>query len=158
MTEDEARREARLGRLLLATNDMADVAAALRLLRDKPWSLMPRERRVLYAGVFASYARAFNTSRGDPPLPAASTSGLSREQRQTHEWALAERDKVWAHIDREQVRRAVGVETGAENILALVETFEPPTPEELAALLELVDSLHERYRAEAESLWQEGRS
>jgi hypothetical protein len=156
VTKDEARRAAKLERLLLAANDMADVAAALRLLRDT--GLPSRVRRVLYAGVFASYARAFNTSGGDPPLPAAPTSGLSREQRQTHEWARAERDKVWAHIDREQVRRAVAVEPGAENILGLVETFEPPTPEELASLLELADSLRTRYLAEAESLWDEAHS
>lgn len=50
--------------------------------------------------MLVTYARAFNTSKGDPPLPAAPTKGLSQSQRATHKWALDARDTVAAHVDR----------------------------------------------------------
>lgn len=62
--------------------------------------------------MYVSYARAFNESKGDPPLPAAPTSGLSGRERRIHKWALDERNKVWAHIDRGSERRSVDVVAG----------------------------------------------
>jgi hypothetical protein len=99
------------------------------------------------------YARAFNKSKGNPPLPAAPTSGLSPGERKTHEWALDERKKVWAHVDRDGHRRATDVQPGPP--IAFTEEWIPPQPEQLEALAELGDKLQERYRAEAEALWHE---
>jgi hypothetical protein len=103
MTDEREGREAMLERLILAISDMADTAAAARFLlgphsgiADFPW----HAHRALETGMFSSYARAFNESKGDPPLPAAPTSSLSRRERETHKWALDERQKVWAHVDR----------------------------------------------------------
>jgi hypothetical protein len=78
--------EAKLERLILATSDMADTAWAARYLcehrdiADLPW----RARRALETGMITSYVRAFNQSKGDPPLPAAPTSSLSSAERDTH--------------------------------------------------------------------------
>jgi hypothetical protein len=103
--------------------------------------------------MFTSYVRAFNQSRGDPGLPAAPTSGLSAAERATHDWALEERSKVWAHVERDGHRRAIEVQPGPPP--AFREEWIPPTPQQLDALAALAEKLHERYRVEAEELWRE---
>lgn len=156
MSNERAGKEAKLDRLKLSISDMADTAAAARYLRgpgadiaDLPW----HARRALETGMFPSYARAFNKSKGNPPLPAAPTSGLSRTDRATHDWALEERDKVWAHVDRDVHRRATYVQPGPP--IAFTEEWTPPSPEQLDALRALAEKLQERYRIEAEELWHE---
>lgn len=136
-TDRAARREAKLERLLLAASDMADAAAAARILR-RPYKeqrepLHFRARRALETGMYVSYARAFNASKGDPPLPKAPTSGLSPSERKVHQWALDERNMVWAHIDRGNQRRTVDAVAGDPEAglpVGFVENWNPPTPEE----------------------------
>jgi hypothetical protein len=154
--DEKARREAKLERLILAKSDMADTAAAARLLRearvgnlDLPW----RALRALETGMFVSYARAFNESRGDPPKPAAPTSGLSLSERETHKWACDERDMVWAHVDRYGHRKVTEAQKGPPTIY--IEEWVPPSPEQLEAFAALAEKLEERYRVEAEALWHE---
>ena len=156
MADERARREAKLERLILAISDMADTAEAARHLRgprggisDLPW----HARRALETGMFTSYARAFNKSKGVPPLPAAPTPDLSPSERATHNWALDERKRVWAHVDRTGHRRITGVQPGPP--VAFTEEWIPPTPEQFQALAELAEKLQERYRVEAEELWHE---
>ena len=74
MSNERAGKEAKLDRLKLSISDMADTAAAAGYLRgpgadiaDLPW----HARRALETGMFPSYARAFNKSKGEP----ASSSG-----------------------------------------------------------------------------------
>ena len=105
--------------------------------------------------MFVSYARAFNESRGNPPLPKAPTSALSSTERETHRWALDERDKVWGHVDRGGHRRATEVLEGAG--LALVEQWTSPTREQFAALAALAEKLAESYDAEAKEVAREMR-
>lgn len=141
---------------------MADAAAAARILR-RPYKeqrepLHFRARRALETGMYVSYARAFNASKGDPPLPKAPTSGLSPSERKVHQWALDERNIVWAHIDRGNQRRTVDAVAGDPEAglpVGFVENWNPPTPEELDAFATLAESLEERYRKEAETLWRE---
>jgi hypothetical protein len=107
--------------------------------------------------MFASYARAFNESRGDgelSPLPSAPTKGMSPEDRRIHTWAIGERDKSWVHLDRSQRRRETDVQEGTENVLGFVERFDPPSPDETEALRDLAGRLQDRYVAEAEELWR----
>lgn len=156
MTDDQAWREAKLEQLILAISDMADTAAAARFLRGPRSGIAEfswHARRALETRMFTSYARAFNESKGDPPLPRAPTSGLSQAERATHAWALDERQKVWAHVDRGGHRRAVEVRQGPP--VAFAEEWVPPTPEQLEALGALAEKLQERYRVEAEALWRE---
>lgn len=153
---ERAGREAKLERLILGSNDMGDVVAAAMSLRE-PARVMGRLRRVVLTGMFASYARAFNTSRGDGdllPLPTAPTKGMSSEDRRIHTWAIGERDNSWVHLDRSQHRRETDVQEGAENVLGFVERFEPPSTDEIEALRELAGRLQDRYVAEAEELWR----
>ena len=147
-------RDAKLERLILASSDMSDVAAAARLLRRGADELRFRERRAMETGMFTSYARAFNKSKGNPPLPAAPTSGLSPEERATHGWALGERDKVWAHVDRDGHRRETSGVTGTDGNVALTEEWNPPTPAQLDDLSALAEKLSERYRDDAVELWR----
>jgi hypothetical protein len=98
-----------------------------------------RVRRVLEAGMFVTYARAFNESRGDPPLPPAPTSGLTPSERSVHDWAIEERSRVWAHVDRGSHRRLIeGTIEGAKT--SLFETWRPPSPEQLESLADLAES------------------
>jgi hypothetical protein len=151
-SKERAGREAKLERLVLAMGDMADAqGAAEALLRlNLPFHV----RRALRTGMFASYARAFNDSRGDPPLPAAPTRGLTQAQRELHDWALAERDSVWAHSDRRGHRRGQATEDVKGN-LAFEEQWTSLTNEQLTALSELAQALRERYKREAETLSRE---
>jgi hypothetical protein len=143
-----------LERLVLAQSDMADAAAAARLLLTG--SLQFRERRALEAGMFTAYARAFNKSKGNPPLPAAPTSKLTASEQKTHEWAIAERNMVWAHVDRNGHRRATHVDPGPP--VAFREDWMSPSPEQLVDLEALAEKLHDRYLREAEELWRALRS
>ena len=156
---DRARagKEAKLERLRLAITDMADAAEAARFLlsggsdiEHMPW----HARRALETGMFTSYWRAFKKSKGDPPLPPTPTKDLTPTERKTHEWVRDERDKVWARSDRDSHRRATSTQEGPEGI-ALVEQWEPPTPEQLKDLAALADKLHDRYTREAEELYHE---
>ena len=147
----QAGREALRERLHLAIGDMDDTAAAARWLfethpasdGDLPWQV----RQVLEGGLFATFARAFNTSRGEPGLPAAPTSGLISEQREVYNWAIDERDTAWAHIDRSGTRRAVLTAQGE-----MLVTWRPPSPDELRGLTDLAELLAARYRREVEEL------
>lgn len=147
--------EARLERLQLAAVDMSDVVHAAMGLRDQSQLIGPI-RRVVVTGMFTTYARAFNESAGSAGgfgLPSAPTRGLSAKDRRIHEWAIkTERDQIWAHIDRSQDRRKTSVQEGAENVLALVEQYTLPSPDEIESLAELAGRLHDRYVAEAEKL------
>jgi hypothetical protein len=156
MTDEREGREAMLERLILAISDMADTAAAARFLlgphsgiADFPW----HAHRALETGMFSSDARAFNESKGCPPLPAAPTSSLSRRERETHKWALDERQKVWAHVDRAGHRRSTQVQQRPP--VAFLEEWISPTPDQLEALGALAEKLQERYRVEAEEVWRE---
>jgi hypothetical protein len=115
-----------------------------------------RIRRTLETGLFGSYARAFNESRGNPQLPAAPTSGLSWTERKTHRWALNARDEVWTHVDRGAHRRTTDVQEGIE--LASVEPWIRPSPQQLAELAALAENLAERYVREATDLAKELRN
>ena len=163
-------KEAKLERLVLAVGDMADAAASARYLIRNP---IPTEgpirwhaRRALETGMFTSYARAFNSSKGDPDkgipsLPRAPVTGITHEQRAIHEWALAERKQVWAHSDRTGHRRQVGVSRHTTidwSAVQLGEEWRTPSPAQLKELAELADRLQERYLAEAQALHEELRS
>jgi hypothetical protein len=161
----KAHEVARRERLHLAIADMDYAAAAARWLHGEPFELafvgaggtLPHEvRMVLEAGLFVVYARAFNTSRGSPPLPAAPTNGLNAEQREIHKWALARRDEVAAHVDRDaegRQFREVSITMHQHGLQPLevngpAEHYRPPSPEQLLALAELAETLAARYRAE----------
>ena len=147
----QAQREALRERLHLAIGDMDDTVAAARWLiathpasaGDLPWQV----RVVLEAGLFATFARSFNKSKGDPGLPAAPTSGLTAEQRRVLQWAKDERDTAWAHIDRAGPRRALQTSSGE-----MMTTWRPPNSGELHNLAELAELLAARYRAEVAEL------
>ena len=109
-------------------------------------------------GLFVTSARPFTESRGNPPLPFASTSGLTDEQRRVHEWALDRRKKSAAHLDRENPDRIIvpddltinHPERGEEVLKGgNTERYRPPTLCELVALADLAEHLAARYRAEA---------
>jgi hypothetical protein len=161
VAEKTTRRLAKLERLLLAVSDMDDTAAAARYLAGTEAGkekLDWRARRAMEAGMFVSYARAFNASRGDPPLPAAPTSGLSSKERETHKWAIRERDQVWAHVDRDSHRQLAEMLLGTPSEpsgIGLVEMWRPPSQQQLLELADLAESLRRRYRAEADVLYQE---
>lgn len=156
----EQGRRAKLERLVLATSDMQDSAAAARYLlathdREPTEGGLPfRVRRALEAGMFASYARAFNDSRaspgsGEPGLPPAPSNALSDPE--IHQWALSERKRVWAHVDRGAHRRMDFIridEWGPR----LVERWRAPAPTQLERLASLAEELAERYRDEAHVL------
>jgi hypothetical protein len=149
---------------------MADAGAAARYLIRTPIAtegpIRWHARRALETGMFTSYARAFNSSKGDPArgipaLPSAPTDGMTPEQRNTHEWALVERKQVWAHSDRTGHRRQVGVsrETTIDwSAVELGEQWSPPSPSQLKDLAELAEQLGARYLAEAQALHSELRS
>ena len=154
-------REAKLERLILAVSDMGDAADAARFLRSAlrgdEGFVSPHVQRALLTGLFVSYARPFTRSRGNPRLPVAPTTGLSTEEQTTHKWALAERDRVWAHSEREGHRRVVQFQEAPApgSVASLQESFEPPSLEDIAKLGELADSLHERYCDQAIALGRE---
>jgi hypothetical protein len=113
----------------------------------------------------ATYARSFNSSRGSPPLPAAPTRGLSDEERAVHEWAIDERDRFAAHVDRDSHRRVhYGHAPGPDDEFTLqwFESWTPPSPAQLETLARLADKLGAAYgaeanrlEAEAEPVWEE---
>jgi hypothetical protein len=150
--DERAGREATLERLQLAMNDMSDVVWTVVSLRDG--NLNPRIRRVVVTGIFATYARAFNKSEGNAErraLPPAPTKVLSTEQREIHQWALAERDEIWAHVDRSQERRKTSVQRGNDDLPhAFVEEYLPPSQERLEALREIAHELGKDFRKRAD--------
>jgi hypothetical protein len=157
-------KEARLERLVLAVGDMADAAAAARYLIRHPiptqGPIRWHARRALETGMLTSYARAFTRSKGDPgkgipELPKAPVSGLTPEQRATHEWALRERKHVSAHGDRTGRRRRIGVSRQTTIDWAAVELGEEwssPSPSQLNDLADLAEHLRQRYLAAAQAL------
>lgn len=150
---------ARLERLLLAISDMDDTEAAARhLLSRAGEELHWQIRLVLQTGMFTTYARAFNASRGKPPLPPAPTKGLSEEQLRVHRWAITERNTAWAHVDRTGNRGIHDVYTRRPEGMKLVqrEKVRPASREELLELAELAAALAARYRDDVERLDPDG--
>ena len=115
--EDKQRRRAVA--FLLAISDMQQVERAARYLlddphpsdenpapgghaQDVPW----RVRRVLETGLVVSYARPFTKGRlslGGPPK-------LTTNDRELHDWLLAQRKQVHAHNDETFYRQVVGLD------------------------------------------------
>jgi len=151
MGGEQAGREAKLERLILAISDMADAAAAARFLRTTE-GLLLHVRRALETGMSPPTLARSILRGGTRRFRAAPTSELSPADRGTHEWALAERDMVWAHVDRGGHRRATEVRPGPPP--AFVGAWTPPTPEQFAALEALADKLNDRYVPEATELWR----
>ena len=157
----QANAAARRERLILAVHDMDDAASAARFLLATDGSFWTgfdglRLRALMETAMFVTYARAFNKSEGDPPLPAAPTKGLSVGQRSIHLWALDRRDRVAAHVDRSAEERIVipepvtvfNQETGETSVIEVAERYRPASVEQLEELAGLAELLAQRYRTE----------
>lgn len=89
---------------------MENVASVARHLAETFWDarddpLRFATRATLETGLFTTYARCFNQSKGDPPLPPAPRRELNQDERRLHQWAVDERNQVSAHIDRDAHRQ-----------------------------------------------------
>lgn len=112
-------------------------------------------RQALEAGMVVCYARAFNDSRGsrpgEPGLPSAPTRDLPDPE--IHEWAITERNTVYAHVERGTHRQVAHIPMGT--YVAVGEKWMPPGAEQLDRLARHAETLRLRYCEQANDLARE---
>jgi hypothetical protein len=107
--------------------------------------------------VFVVYSRPFMGSHGLPSLSPA--SGVGKHLRSIHRQILEERSRDYAHTDENAYRMVIGlhepdwverfVANGPE---ALVETWKPPTPDELEDIRGLAEANRAAFMTQVERL------
>ncbi len=153
--------ERRLVALVLAISDMQQVWETARYLLGEhpaasaghaggvPW----QARRALETGLVTCYGRPFTGSHYRVGRPR----GLTAEERELHKWLIDQRNQVYAHSDKTDYRRVLGLDASdwREHLKTGVigEQWTPPTsPELLRAIRGLAAKLIEAFWRELREL------
>jgi hypothetical protein len=157
---DPERARRRIMSLLFGMSDMAAVEATAEHLLEADPTARDREalvNRTLEAGLVIVYARPFIASRGLPRLIPGPFE--TEHMRRVHKAYLDQRRSVYAHTDETDFRVILGVDYSdwldrfvPNGLMAVAETWSPPTPDLLEDVRALAVVNRENFKAELERL------
>lgn len=143
-----AQLEGQMQILVMAANDMLEVVAACDAL-EREEGPGPFED-ALATAICVSYARPFGPSNTIGRLPSRFTPAAETDERELHDWLLAERDKRYAHTDAEVDRIVLhsgDFENGGPDGWAEIKL--PFPRERVGAIRDLANTLHDQLSAQA---------